>query len=140
MNVKQKRFCDEYLVDCNITQAAVRAGYSAKAGCSTGRRILEKAEAREYVNSQLKKLHDERTADAHEVLEYLTSVMRGESREQRLKLDGDGVQKVVKMEVPAKDRIRAAELIGKRYGLFRDKLEVDKRAAVVILGEGEIPN
>lgn len=136
MNVKQKRFCDEYLIDCNITQAAARVGYSR----NSGRRILRTEEAQEYVNSQLKKLHDERTADAYEVLEYLTSVMRGESREQRLKLDGDGVQKVVKMEVPAKDRIRAAELIGKRYGLFRDKLEVDEKAAVVILGEGEIPD
>lgn len=138
MNVKQKRFCDEYLVDCNITQAAARAGYSAKNGYNTGKRILTAVEGREYVNSQLKKLHDERTADAYEVLEYLTSVMRGESREQRLKLVGDGVQKVVHMEVPAKDRIRAAELIGKRYGLFKEKLEVNERAAVVILGEGEI--
>lgn len=140
MNVKQKRFCDEYLIDCNITQAAIRAGYSPKGAYKTGRRILETAEGSEYVNSQLKKLHDERTADAYEVLEYLTSVMRGESREQRLKLAGDGVQKVVRMEVPAKDRIRAAELIGKRFGLFKEKVEVDKRAAVVILGEGEIPD
>ncbi len=140
MNVKQKRFCDEYLIDCNITQAAIRAGYSPKSAYKTGRRILETAEGGEYVNSQLKKLHDERTADAYEVLEYLTSVMRGESREQRLKLAGDGVQKVVHMEVPAKDRIRAAELIGKRFGLFKEKVEVDKRAAVVILGEGEIPD
>lgn len=140
MNVKQKRFCDEYLIDCNITQAAIRAGYSPKGAYKTGRRILETVDGTEYVNSQLKKLHDERTADAYEVLEYLTSVMRGESREQRLKLAGDGVQKVVRMEVPAKDRIRAAELIGKRFGLFKEKVEVDKRAAVVILGEGEIPD
>lgn len=138
MNVKQKRFCDEYLVDCNITRAAVRAGYSAKGAYNTGSRILKKKEAREYVDAELERLHDERTADAYEVMEYLTSVMRGECKEQRLKLAGDGVQKVVNMGVPAKDRIRAAELIGKRYGVFREKAEADARTAVIFLGEGEI--
>lgn len=138
MNARQKRFCDEYLVDCNITRAAVRAGYKPSGAWECGRRVLDSAEGKRYVEEELRKLHDERTADAYEVLEYLTAVMRGESREQRLKLAGDGVQKVVNMEVSAKDRIRAAELIGKRYGLFREKVEVEEKAAVVILGEGEI--
>ncbi len=138
MNVKQKRFCDEYLLDCNITRAAVRAGYSGKRPYSTGRKILDRQDAKKYVEGQLEKLHNERTADAKEVLEYLTSVMRGEFKEQRLKLAGDGIQKVANIDVPAKDRIRAAELIGKRYGMFRDRSDFDGTLPIVIFGEDRI--
>lgn len=58
-------------------------------------------------------------------MEYLTSVMRGEHTEQTLRLVGDGVQEITNIDVPAKDRIKAAELLGKRYGLFKDNLQMD---------------
>ena len=138
MNAKQKRFCDEYLIDCNATQAAIRAGYSEKTAKSLGQRMLTFVDLREYIEEQLERIHSEKTADAEEVLEYLSSVMRGEQTEKVLKLDGSGIQSIVDINVSAKDRLKAAELIGKRYGMFKDNVNVTGAAPVVISGSDEL--
>lgn len=138
MNARQKRFCDEYLIDCNATQAAIRAGYSPKTAYAIGEENLRKPELRQYINSELERLHSERTANAEEVMEYLTAVMRGEHTEQTLIGIGDGVQRIGAIAVGAKDRLKAAELIGKRYGLFKEGLEVSGAVPVVIAGEAEL--
>lgn len=134
MNARQKRFCDEYLMDCNAKQAAIRAGYSPKTAYSIGNENLNKPELKAYIEEQLEKIHNEKTADAQEVLEYLTAVMRGQHTEQVLKLVGEGVQTITDIDVAAKERIKAAELIGKRYGLFKDNLDVGGAIPVVISG------
>ena len=134
MNARRKRFCDEYLIDCNATQAAIRAGYSAKTAKITGAKLLTNANLKAYIEEQLEKIHNEKTADAQEVLEYLTAVMRGQHTEQVLKLVGEGVQTITDIDVAAKERIKAAELIGKRYGLFKDNLDVGGAIPVVISG------
>lgn len=134
MNARQKRFCDEYLIDCNAKQAAIRAGYSPKTAYSIGNENLNKPELKAYIEEQLEKIHNEKTADAQEVLEYLTAVMRGQHTEQVLKLVGEGVQTITDIDVAAKERIKAAELIGKRYGLFKDNLDVGGAIPVVISG------
>ena len=69
-------------------------------------------------------MKSERTADAQEVLEYLTSVMRGNETEEVLIGVGEGMQSTIQKEVGAKDRLKAAELLGKRFALFTDKTEV----------------
>lgn len=134
MNARQKRFCDEYLIDCNATQAAIRAGYSKKTARQIGDRLLSNVDIRAYIDEQLERIHDERTADAKEVLEYLTSVMRGEHTEETLKLVGEGVQEKTNIEVSEKDRLKAAELIGKTHGMFNDKLNVTGSIPVIIDG------
>ena len=134
MTEKQKRFCDEYLIDCNATQAAIRAGYSKKSAAIIGSSSLKKPELKAYINKQLEQLHEKNIADSREVLEYLTSVMRGEQREQTMQLVGDGVQKIADIDVSAKERLKAAELIGKRYGLFKDNIDVGGAVSVVISG------
>mgnify|MGYP001625128602 CR=1 FL=1 len=125
MTRKQKRFCDEYLIDLNATQAAIRAGYSPKAAKVTGAKMLTNANLKAYIDEQLETIHNEKTAQAQEVMEYLTAVMRGEHTEQTLRLVGDGMQEIIDIAVSAKDRIKAAELLGKRYGLFKDNLQMD---------------
>ncbi len=125
MTDKQKKFCDEYLIDCNATQAAIRAGYSPKTAYSIGNENLNKHEIKSYIDDQLQRLHNEKVADAQEVLEYLTSVMRGEQKEQILKLSGDGKQNVITIDVSAKDRLKAAGLLGKRHGLFKDNISLE---------------
>lgn len=122
---KQKRFCDEYLIDLNATQAAIRAGYSSKTAKQIGQRLLTFVDLKIYIEQQLERIHNEKTADAQEVLEYLTSVMRGQHTEQTLQLIGDGMQNIVDIDVSAKERLKAAELIGKRYGMFTEKVEMD---------------
>lgn len=138
MNAKQKRFCEEYLIDSNATQAAIRAGYSDKTAYAIGERLLRNVEVDSYIKEQLERIHNERTADAVEVMEYLTSVMRGEQTEETLKLDGDGIQRIAEIGVSAKERIKAAELIGKRYGMFKENVNVTGAAPVVISGSEEL--
>ncbi len=138
MNAKQKRFCDEYLVDCNATQAAIRAGYSARTANEQAARLLANVSIKAYIDEKMEQLHNERTADAQEVLEYLTAVMRGQQTEQTLISIGDGVQKIGNIEVGARDRLKAAELIGKRFGLFKEGLELAGALPVVIAGEAEL--
>lgn len=138
MTDKQKRFCDEYLIDCNATQAAIRAGYSPKTAYSIGEENLKKPELKTYIDERLEQLHSEKTADAQEVLEYLTSVMRGERKEQTLVLCGDGMQEIQDIDVSAKDRIKAAELIGKRYGMFKDAVDLGGAVPVVISGGDDL--
>ena len=125
MTRKQKRFCDEYLIDLNATQAAIRAGYNPKSAYSQGQRMLKNVEVKTYLDAKLAQIQSEKTAQAQEVMEYLTAVMRGEHTEQTLRLVGDGVQEITRIDIPAKDRIKAAELLGKRYGLFKDNLQMD---------------
>lgn len=132
MNAKHKKFADEYLIDCNATQAAIRAGYNEKTAYSQGQRMLKNVEVKAYIDEQLERLHNEKTADAQEVLEYLTAVMRGQHTEQTLQLIGEGVQKIADIDVSAKERIKAAELIGKRYGMFKDNVNVDLEPVVIV--------
>lgn len=152
MNAKQKRFCDEYLIDCNATQAAIRAGYSKKTAEKASGWINAKsqdntsskfnAEMKAYIDEQLERLHTEKTADAQEVLEYLTAVLRGESSSEIVVVEGcgEGVSEArrVQKAPDEKDRLKAAELLGKRYRLFTDKLDVDGGISVVIKGESEL--
>ncbi len=134
MTAKQQRFADEYLIDCNATQAAIRAGYARNSANEQGARLLAKASVREYIDARLAEIHSEKIADSTEVLEYLTAVMRGEHNEEILCLDGDGTQRKISIDVSAKDRIKAAELIGKRYGLFKENVDVLGAVPVVISG------
>lgn len=135
MKEKQKRFCEEYLVDCNATQAAIRTGYSKKTARAVGQRLLTNVDIKKYIDEQLKQIKTEKIADAQEVLEYLTSVMRGEQKEQVALLTGEGVQDLVQKDVSAKDRLKAAELIGKRYALFTEKVELQGETTVQIVDD-----
>lgn len=135
MTAKQKRFCEEYLVDCNATQAAIRTGYSKKTARAVGQRLLTNVDIKKYIDEQLKQIKNEKIADAQEVLEYLTSVMRGEQKEQIALLTGEGVQDLVQKDVSAKDRLKAAELIGKRYALFTEKVELQGETTVQIVDD-----
>ena len=132
MTDKQKRFCEEYIIDCNGTQAAIRAGYSKKAARQIADKLMSKADIRGYIDERLEQLRSEKTAEAREVLEYLTSVMRGEHTEQVLKLSEEGGQVITDINVSEKDWLKAAELIGKRYGLFKENVDVSGSIPVVI--------
>ena len=135
MTPKQKRFCDEYLIDCNATQAAIRAGYSEKTAKAIGSENLAKPDIRAYIDERLAEIQSKTIASAEEVMQYLTSVMRGESRSSVLSLCGDGCQEVIEKAPDEKESLKAAELIGKRYGLFTDKIGVEGVIPVVIAGD-----
>lgn len=123
MTAKQKRFCDEYLIDLNATQAAIRAGYSRKYANTNASKLLQNTTINEYIDERMKEKEDSLIAKQDEVLKYLTAVMRGETKSSVLALCGDGMQKVIEKPPDEKERLAAAEKLGKRYGLFTDKIE-----------------
>ena len=114
---------------------AIRAGYSEKTAKQIGQENLTKPDLRAYIDERLAELKNERTADAQEVLEYLTAVMRGEYKEATLIGVGEGAQAVVDIDVGAKDRLKAAELLGKRHALFTDKVDLQTGDIVIKVGE-----
>lgn len=125
MTEKQRRFCDFYIETGNAKEAAVKAGYSEKTAKQIGQENLTKPDLRAYIDKRLEELKNERTADAQEVLEYLTAVMRGEHKEATLIGVGEGAQAIANIDVGAKDRLKAAELLGKRHALFTDKQQIE---------------
>lgn len=138
MNARQKRFCAEYLIDCNATQAAIRAGYSLKTAKVTAAKLLKNGNIKAEIEQKLQEIQNERIASAQEVLTFLTAVMRGEQTEQTLKFVGEGIQTITNISVGAKDRIKAAELLGKRYALFKDTVEVGGSIPIVISGSDDL--
>nr|WP_141759792.1 terminase small subunit [Clostridium sp. HMSC19A10] len=141
MTDKQKRFCNEYLIDLNVTQAAIRAGYTPKYADKRAYELLDKPLIKAYIDEELKKIEDEKIADAKEVMQYLTSVMRNEVTEEVVVVEGEGdgcsSAVVVKKDMSAKDRNKAAELLGKRYRLFTEKMEIEGAQRVQIVDDIE---
>ena len=129
MKDRQRRFAAEYLIDLNAEAAAVRAGYSPRYARGNAYKLVAKSGIKEYIEKRMAEKESELIADQNEVLRYLTAVMRGESTSEEIIVEGigDGRSKARKLEkTPSeKDRLKAAELIGKRYGLFTDKIETD---------------
>lgn len=142
---KQQRFCDEYLIDLNATQAAIRAGYSEKTAAVIATENLRKPNIREYIEKRMAEKEDALIAKQDEVMKYLTAVMRREMKESVVVTlseehsfyapDENGTmrkQTIKKetpkiVEIPARlsDANKAAELLGKAYVLFTDKIEQD---------------
>lgn len=129
LTAKQKLFCDEYIISLNATQAAIKAGYAEKTAYAIGAENLRKPKIQSYISERMKQKESSLIATQDEVLQYLTSVLRGESQTTDTLLVGmgDGYQEVQEVEKKPseKDRLKAAELLGKRYGLYTDKISAD---------------
>lgn len=141
MTEKQQKFADEYIVSLNATQAYKKAYPNVKrdkVAQVNGSRLLSNAIIKAYIDERLEELKSERIADQQEVLEFLTSVMRGEVTEPLLVLDGEGTQKVVEAKPNVSTRKSAAVDLGKRYGLFIDKQELTSNTVTQIVWD--IPN
>lgn len=123
LTAKQQRFCDEYLIDLNATQAAIRAGYSVKTAYAIGQENLKKPMIKNYIEKRMAEKEAELIADSTEVMKYLTSVLRGQSESSVLARDDIGADRVIKKPPDEKERLKAAELLGKAHMLFTDKIQ-----------------
>ena len=128
MNAKQRKFVTEYLIDGNATQAAIRAGYSEKTARSIGQRLLTIVDIKNAIEELRKKLESENVADAQEILEFHTAVLRGEAEGEELVsvAIGDGMSEVQKvMKKPSvRDKQKSAECLAKLLGIEKSKLEL----------------
>ncbi|WP_317313223.1 terminase small subunit [Absicoccus porci] len=123
LTAKQRRFVQEYLIDLNATQAAIRAGYSKNSARQVGTENLSKPSIKQAIEERLKQIDEEKTADAKEIREFWTRVMRGEEKDTVLRYDNEGHQVETEIDVSMKDRIRASELMGKSFAMFTDKVD-----------------
>ncbi|MBM6824801.1 terminase small subunit [Veillonella magna] len=139
---KQEKFCVEYLVDLNATQAAIRAGYSEKTAEATASRLLRNVKVKARIQELRKEYFTKTIASAAEVEAFLSASLRGEVEEEVVVVEGAGdgysEAKIIKKQIGAKDRIKAAELMGKRHQLFTEKVKVDSIVPVVIKGEDDL--
>lgn len=139
---KQRRFVDYYVETGNASEAARRAGYAEKAAYRTGSENLRKPQVKAAIDARLKELEDKRIAKADEVLQFLTSTLRGEVKEERVVVEGTGDgrsnARIIKVQASARDRLEAAKSLLKRYPMQLDakeqklklqKLEAEIRAA-----------
>lgn len=142
LNGKQQRFADEYLIDLNATQAAIRAGYSKKTAKEQGSRLLSNVNIKTYISERMKEKEKELIADQDEVLKYLTNVLRGKSQSEIVVVENIGdftsEARLIQKAPDEKERLKAAELLGKRYNLFSDKMKVDVAMPVVISGGDDL--
>ena len=139
MTDNQRKFCDEYLKDCNATRAYKTAYPHVKndnVAKSAGNRLLTYVDIKTYIDEQLERISSEKIADATEVIQYLTSVLRGESSSEVVVIEGcgDGYSEARRMDKAPdeKERLKAAELLGKRYGIFTDKTKLEVEPVVIM--------
>lgn len=100
---KQKAFADYYIECGNATEAAKKAGYSEKTARQIGTENLAKPSISAYIAERLVKQDKQRVADANEVLEFYTAVMRGEVKDQ------------FGLDSSLSDRLKAGSELMKRY-------------------------
>lgn len=151
MTEKQKRFCDEYLIDLNAKQAAIRAGYSEKTAYSIGAENLKKPELQEYIQKRLAEKEEALIAKQDEVLKTLTRIMRREEPEtvvvvckkHKSHYDDSGkkviddIEEPVTVPIPTKvsDANKAAEMLGRYYTLFTDKAQIEGVSKIQIIDD-----
>lgn len=158
MTDKQKRFCDEYLIDMNGTAAAIRAGYSKKTAGMIASENLKKPYIREYIEKRMAEKEESLIAKQNEVMKYLTAVMRrelvenivvtvseekswyeaGEDGKMRKRSEKKEIPRIVEIPAQLRDANKAAELLGRAYGMYTEKMDVNGPIPVVISGGDDL--
>ena len=116
----EQRFVDEYIISGNATQAAIKAGYSKKTANRIATENLSKPVIKTAIDKRNAEIQSEKTMDMQEVMELLASIARGETTEETVTNKGD----VIETATRNSDKLKALELIGKRFGAWTDKKEI----------------
>lgn len=139
LTVKQQAFADFYIELGNATEAYLKAYPNVKKEATAraaGSRMLTNVSVKSYIDSRMKELKSKKVADQQEILELLTAIARGETTSATLRGIGEGAQTIDEdMPPTTAERIKAAELLGKRYRMWVDKVETDGKTKVVIVDD-----
>lgn len=135
LSVKHQAFADYYIELGNAEQAAIKAGYSKAYSRGNAHKLVAKVSIKSYIAERMEELKSERVADQQEVMEFLTSVLRGEARGTALVGEGMGAQNVEQVLPSVAEKVRAAEQIGKRYAMWTDKQQVEGLLPVTIVND-----
>lgn len=139
LNKRMKDFADFYLETGNIYHSAIRAGYSENYAKTNASKLLENDSVKEYMGEILDEVNSRRIADITEVMEYLTKGLRQELEEEVVVVEGEGngisSAKIMKKKIGIRDSNKCAELLGKRFGIFTDKLDLNGSVGVTIIDD-----
>ena len=127
LTLKQKKFADEYIISGNVYKSALSAGYSENYAKGNSVKLLENVSVKSYIVERMKEIESKKSATQQEVIEYLTSVMRGEHKEEILIGQGQGFQEITYIDVSAKDRLKAANLLNKIHQARESKQDETKK-------------
>lgn len=136
LNLRQQAFVDNYVMTGNATKSAIAAGYSPKAAYSQGQRLLKNGFVWKAISTRMEEIKDDRIAETKEILRYITSVMRGEQSDTVVMNIGRGngitTAEKISTKVSEKDKLKAAEMLAKINGLFKQELEFSSALPIVI--------
>lgn len=136
---KEKALAHRILVTNNPRQSALDVGYSESYAKSNVYQTMKKPAFTSFMKDIANQMnYDNNVATELEVLEYLTSVMRGEVTEETLYNVGNYQQEVIDLGVGVKDRTQAAKLLGKHFGLYKDKVDMMMEIPTIIEGEDDL--
>lgn len=144
MTKKQKQFIEEYLIDLNATQAAIRAGYSPDTAYSIGQENLNKPEIKAHIDQAMAERSKRTGVNADRVVRELAKIAfvnaievidpkTATVKEDALPEDTAAIQSVkvktfgedgLEREIKMADKLKALELLGKHLGMFKDKVEL----------------
>lgn len=150
LNDKEKCFANEYIINKgNAYQAALSAGYSVNTARNASEWLTEtltntdskrhlpfKPELKAYISEQVEKMESEKVADAKEVMEYLTSVMRGESQSEIVVIEGCGMGESVARKMmknpDEKEKLKAADSLAKILGISKEKVDLTSTQVIIV--------
>lgn len=132
INPRQQEFADYFIELGNAEEAALRAGYSKAYARGQSYKLLANVGIKTYIENRMEELKSERVADQQEILESLTKVLRGEAKGTALVGVGMGEQEVKNIKPTLAEKIKAAELLGRRFGMWTDKVKHEGAVPIVI--------
>ena len=157
---KQKRFVEEYLIDLNATQSAIRAGYSVKNADKIGSELLGKTRVAEAISEKMAERSKRTGVNQDRVVLELAKLafvkmtdvvdsqgkIKSNAREDDLaciesvkyKKSTSETGSSIEREVKISPKLKALELLGKHLGMWNDKLDVNVNIPVVISGEDDL--
>lgn len=160
LNEKQKRFCEEYLIDLNATQAAIRAGYSVKTAAEQSSRLLTNVKVQSEISKEMAERSKRTGVNQDRIVQELArlafckitdvadtdgKIKEDASADDLACIESIKVKKTEtdtgsaeEREVKISSKVKALELLGKHLGMWNDKAEVNIALPIVISGEDEL--
>lgn len=139
LTVKQQDFADGYIELGNATEAYKRSYPNVKkdeTARAASSRLLTNVNVKAYIENRMEELKSERVADQQEILELLTSIARGQTKAAALVGVGGGEEYISDNMPPTmNERIKAAELLGKRHAMWTDRQEINANVTPVFVDD-----
>ncbi len=136
LTAKQQRFCDEYLIDLNATQAAIRAGYSLKTARAQGQRMLTNVDIQTYISGLIKKREERTEITQDSVLHELALIAFAKASDYARVIEKDAMVEVDGNMVPVLDEDGNQVKYRTVEPILTDELTEDQKKAIAVIKKG----